>query len=120
MQRCAQTLVDAGNDFDVHTQVCHQAISRLLLVKSLQDGYFTAQLAQPLSGARQKVLRLLAVQMAFYVPARRLVDLERTAKNTLATLQKVGCTTKYRVSPSNHKYLQDTLVTKRTNYSLLR
>jgi hypothetical protein len=69
----------------------------LLLVKPLQDGNLTTQLVQTF---------LLATQHAFNIASCGLHGLERTAKNTLATVQKVGRTTKYCLNPSNHKYLQ--------------
>jgi hypothetical protein len=49
---------------------------------------------------------LLRAKHAFNIATRRLYGLKGTTKNTLATIQKVGRTTKNCMSPNNHKYLQ--------------
>jgi len=46
-------------------------------------------------------------EQAFNIAMSRLYSLKRTTKNTLATIKKVGRTTKNRMSPSNYKYLQE-------------
>jgi hypothetical protein len=69
----------------------------LLLIKALQDGNLAAQL--------RKAFLLTAVHV-FNIATRGLYRLKRTTKNTLATIQKVGRTTKNRMSPNNHQYLQ--------------
>ena len=68
----------------------------MLLVKALQNGNLARNLAR----------LLLTAQQAFNVTTSDLCGLKRTTKNTLATVQKVGRTTKNRMSPNNHKYLQ--------------
>ncbi len=92
-----QSLVHPSNGLGIQTQITGQAISRLLLIKALQDGNLAAQLR----GAF-----LLTAEHAFNIATSRLYCLKRTTKNTLATIQKVGRTTKNRMSPNNHKYLQ--------------
>jgi hypothetical protein len=70
----------------------------LLLIKALQYGNLEAQLSQAF---------LLRAEHALNITTRRLYRLKRTTKNTLATIQKVGRTTKKNcMSPNNHKYLQ--------------
>jgi hypothetical protein len=49
---------------------------------------------------------LLAVEHAFDIAARGFNRLKRTTKNTLATIQKVGRTTKNRMGPNKLQYLQ--------------
>ncbi len=92
-----QSLIHPGNSLGIQAQITSQSISRLLLIKALQDGNLAAQLREAF---------LLTAEHAFNIATSRLYRLKRTAKNTLATIQKVGRTTKNRMSPSNHKYLQ--------------
>ena len=92
-----QSLVDPGNGLGIQAQITSQSISRLLLIKALQDGNLAAQLREAF---------LLTAEHAFDIATRGLYRLKRTTKNTLATIQKVGRTTKNRMSPNNHQYLQ--------------
>ena len=92
-----QSLIHPGNGLGIQTQITSQSISRLLLIKALQDGNLAAQFSQAF---------LLTAKHAFNIATSRLNRLKRTAKNTLATIQKVGRTTKNRMSPSNRMYLQ--------------
>jgi hypothetical protein len=96
-QNHPQSLVDPGNGLGIQAQITRQSISRLLLIKALQDGNLAAQLREAF---------LLAAEHAFDIAARGFNRLKRTTKNTLATIQKVGRTTKNRMSPNNHQYLQ--------------
>ena len=92
-----QSLVHPSNGLGIQTQVTGQAISRLLLIKALQNGNLAAQLREAF---------LFTAEHAFDIATGCLNRLKRTTKNTLATIQKVGRTTKNRMSPNNHKYLQ--------------
>jgi len=92
-----QSLVDPGNGLGIQAQITSQSISRLLLIKALQDGNLATQLREAF---------LLAAEHAFNIATRGFNRLKRTTKNTLATIQKVGRTTKNRMGPNNHKYLQ--------------
>src|SRR5450759_3483457 len=86
MKQCnTQPLINPCHRLGIHTQVTGQSIGRLLLVKPLQDGNLAAQLVQAF---------LLATQHALHITSCGLHGLERTAKNALATVQKVGRTTK--------------------------
>ena len=96
-QNHPQSLVDPGNGLGIQAQIISQSISRLLLIKALQDGNLAAQLREAF---------LLAAEHAFNIATRGFNRLKRTTKNTLATIQKVGRTTKNRMSPNNHQYLQ--------------
>lgn len=96
-QRLAQPLIDSRNSLGIYPQITRQPVGRLLLVKPLQDGNLAAQLGKAL---------LLAAARAFYIASCGLRCFERTAKNALAAIQKVGRTTKYCMKPCNHKYLQ--------------
>jgi hypothetical protein len=98
MKQCdAQPLIDPSHRLGIQTQITRQSIGGLLLVKTLQDANLAAQLGQAF---------LLATQHALHITSCGLHSLKRTTKNTLATVQKVGRTTKYCLNPSNHKYLQ--------------
>jgi hypothetical protein len=90
-----QPLIHPGNGLDIRVQITVQSISRLLLIKALQDDNLAARLRKAV---------LLTVEHAFDIAIRCLNPLKRTTKNTLATIQKVGRTTKNRMSPNNHKY----------------
>ena len=92
-----QSLVDPGNGLGIQAQITSQSISRLLLIKALQDGNLATQLRKAF---------LLAAEHAFNIATRGFNRLKRTTKNTLTTIQKVGRTTKNRMGPNNHKYLQ--------------
>jgi hypothetical protein len=95
-QNHPQSLVDPGNGLGIQAQITGQAVRWLLLIKALQDGNLTAQLREAF---------LLAAEHAFNIATRGFNRLKRTTKNTLATIQKVGRTTKNRMSPNNHQYL---------------
>ena len=92
-----QPLIHPGKGLGIQAQITGQSISRLLLIKALQDGNLAAQLREAF---------LLTAEHAFDIATRGLYRLKRTTKNTLATIQKVGRTTKNRMSPNNHQYLQ--------------
>jgi hypothetical protein len=96
-QNHPQSLIHPGNGLGIQAQITGQAVRWLLLIKALQDGNLAAQLREAF---------LLAAEHAFNIATRCLNGLKRTTKNTLATVQKVGRTTKNRMSPNNHKYLQ--------------
>ena len=92
-----QSLVHPSDGLGIQAQITGQAVRWLLLIKTLQDGNLTAQLSKAF---------LLAAEHAFNIATRGFNRLKRTTKNTLATIQKVGRTTKNRMSPNNHQYLQ--------------
>ena len=92
-QGFSQTLVDARDDFDIDPQILRQPIGRLPLVKALQDRNFSTQTTQTFA---------LPTELTFHIPATGVQDLKGTTKNTLATPQKVGRTTKNCVSSSAH------------------
>jgi N-acetylglutamate synthase-like GNAT family acetyltransferase len=96
-QNHPQSLVHPSDGLGIQAQITSQSISRLLLIKALQDGNLAAQLREAF---------LLAAEHAFHIATRGFNRLKRTTKNTLATIQKVGRTTKNRMSPNNHQYLQ--------------
>ena len=92
-----QSLIYPGNGLGIQAQITSQSISRLLLIKALQDGNLAAQLREAF---------LLRAKHAFNIATRRLYGLKGTTKNTLATIQKVGRTTKNCMSP-NKRIPQD-------------
>jgi glycosyltransferase involved in cell wall biosynthesis len=96
-QRHAKPLVHPADRLGIHPEITCKAIGRLLLVKSLQDGYLASQFGQAL---------LFATRRALDIASCGLRGLERTAENALATIQKVGRTTKNRMDASNHEHLQ--------------
>ena len=85
MQRHTQALVYAGHYFYIHMQISAQAIGRLLLDESGQNRNLAAQPGQTF---------LLVALAAFHIAVRGLVDLKRSTKNALASLKKVGRTTR--------------------------
>jgi hypothetical protein len=89
-------LVHSRDCLVVEAKIVRETISRLLLVEALDDGDFRAY---PLQG----LLSSTGLIMAPHVPARRLRDLERTAKNTLFTPQKVGRAPENVLFCCNHK-----------------
>lgn len=74
-----QPLTHPGNGLVIQAQITSQSISRLLLIKALQDGNLAAQLREAF---------LLTAEHAFEIATRGLCRLKRTTKNTLATIQK--------------------------------
>ena len=106
-QNHPQSLIHPGNGLGIQAQITGQAVRWLLLIKTLQDGNLTAQLREAF---------LLAAEHAFNIATRGLDGLKRTTKNTLATIQKVGRTTKTVWAPITISISKDTLVTKRPNY----
>src|SRR5450759_1921328 len=94
----AQPLIDPCHRLCIQVQITIQPVGGLLLVKTLQEGNLTTQLVHAF---------LLATKHALNIASCGLHGFKRTAKNTLATIQKVGRTTKYCLNPSNHKYLQE-------------
>jgi hypothetical protein len=95
-----QFMIHPSNSLGIQAQITSQSISWLLLIKALQDNNLAAQLSQAF---------LLTAEHAFNIAISRLYSLKRTTKNTLATIKKVGRTTKNRICPSNHQYLQGCL-----------
>jgi len=95
-----QFLMHPSNSLGIQAQITSQSLSWLLLIKALQDNNLAAQLSQTF---------LLTAEHAFNIATRRLYNLKRRTKNTFATIQKVGHTTKNRICPSNHQYLQGCL-----------
>ena len=96
-QNHPQSLVDPGNSFRIQSQITRQSITRLLLIKALQNSNVAAQLREAF---------LLAAEHAFNIAASGLNRLKRTTKNTFTTIKKGGRTTKNHISPDNHQYLQ--------------
>ena len=96
-QNHPQSLVDPVNGLGIQAQITGQAVRWLLLIKALQDDNLATQLREAF---------LLAAEHAFNIATRGFNGLKRTTKNTLTTIQKVGRTTKNRMGPNNHQYLQ--------------
>jgi hypothetical protein len=93
LQRFAHTVIDAGDDFQVQAQILAQPIGGLQLIKALQDPDLPAQPPEALA---------FPATPTFHVAAAGVQDLKGTAENALATAQKVGRTTKNRMSSCNH------------------
>ena len=96
VDRLTQTLVDAAHRLVVQAQIRADAIGRLLLVESGDDGDF---LPQPL----QRLLPAAGCVPAAHVPAFGSVDLEGTAEDALSASQKVGRTVENVLPSSNHE-----------------
>jgi len=95
VERFSELLIHAGNLLVIGAQVMREAVRRLLLVKPLHDGNFSAD-------ALQRLLFSTALVPASNVSSARLRYLERTAENTLLSSQKVGCATENILSPLCH------------------
>ena len=78
-----QALIEAGNGLIIKPQIMRQAISRLLLIETLNDGNLGTNLLQGL-------LFSTGLVSASHIPSGSFYHLERTAENTLLTPQKVG------------------------------
>jgi len=92
-QGISQTLVHTRDDFDIDPQIFGQPIGRLELVEPLQNCNLSTQATEAFA---------FSTELAFHIPAACVQDLRGTAENTLAASQKVGRTTKNRVSSHNH------------------
>ncbi len=93
VQGFPQPLVDPCDHFDIDAQILSQPIRRLQLVEALEDHNLPSQAAQAFA---------FPTELAFHVPATGMQNLKGATENTLAAPQKVGRTTKNRVSSSNH------------------
>lgn len=85
------SMKDVGNPFDIDTQIPSQPIGGLELIESVQDGQLLAQPTQTFD--------LTAAQTFQMCPAG-VKNLKGATKQTLATLPKVGRTTKNHSSSS--------------------
>ena len=95
-QGITMPLVDPFHHFYIPTQFTGQTVGRLQLIKSLNDRDLAARSGEALG---------LDAVTALNIPADRAHHLERTAKNALATPQKIGRTVKSIVFSSRHRYL---------------
>ena len=93
VQCLPQSLIDTDNHFDIYSQILRQPISGLELIESLQDCSLSTQPTQTFT---------LPEERTFHMPATRVQDFKGSTENTLAPAQKVGPTTKIRVSSCNH------------------
>jgi len=93
VQGFSHSLIDAGDHFDIHSQILAQPIGGLQLIESLQNSNLATQARQAL---------VLSTERALHIPPTGVENLEGTTENTLAPAQKVGRTTKNRVSSRNH------------------
>jgi len=93
VQGFSHSLVHTGNHFDVDLQIPTQPISWLEQIEALQDRNLSTETTETFA---------FATELAFHIASTRAEDLKGPTKNTLATSQKVGRTTKNRVSSSNH------------------
>ena len=93
IQRFAHAVIDAGDDFQVQAQILAQPIGGLPLREAWQDPDLPAQPPEALA---------FATAPTFHVAAAGVQDLKGAAENALVTAQKVGRTTKNRMSSCNH------------------
>ena len=93
IQRFPEPLIDAGDHFDIHAQILAQPIGGLQLIEALEDPDLAAQ---PLEAFA------FPAPPTFHIAAARMEDLKGAAENTLPPPQKVGRTTKNRMSSCNH------------------
>lgn len=93
VQGFSHSLVHPCHHFDVHFQILTQPIGRLKQIEALQDHDLPTQMNQAFA---------LVAELAFHIAPTGVQDLERSTKNALPATQKVGRTTKNRVSSCNH------------------
>ena len=93
IQRFAHPVIDAGHDFHIQAQILAQPIGGLQLIEALQDPDLPAQSPEALA---------FATAPTFHIAAVRMQHLKGAAENVFATTQKVGRTTKNRMSSCNH------------------
>ena len=93
VQRFSQSLIHSGDHLDINAQVLTQSISRLELIEALENRNLPTQATQTFA---------LPTEWAFHIAATGVQDSKRSTENTLAASQKVGRTTKNRVSSGNH------------------
>jgi hypothetical protein len=93
VQGFSEALVDAGDHFDVDLQIPTESVSWLEQIEPLQDRNLPTQATETFA---------LATELAFHIAPTRVQDLKGPTKNALAPPQKVGRTTKNRVSSCNH------------------
>ena len=93
VERFSQPLVYPSNHFDIDAQVLRQSIRRLQLIEPLQNHNLSSQSTQTFT---------FATPWAFHIPATGTQNFKGSTENTLPAPQKVGRTTKNRVSSSNH------------------
>ena len=92
-QRFSEALIDASDHFDIDAQVLRQPIGGLELLEALEDRNLSAQSTQTFA---------FPTQLAFHIAPTSVQNFEGATENTLPAPQKVGRTTKNRVSSSNH------------------
>ena len=93
IQRFAHAVIDAGDDFHVQAQILAQPIGGLQLIEALQDPDLAAHPPEAFA---------FPTAPTFHIAAAGVQDLKGAAENVLATAQKVGRTTKNRMSSCNH------------------
>lgn len=91
----AELLIQSGNRLVIEAEVMRKSVGWLLLVETLDNGNFSANLPQ-------RLLFSTGLVPATNVSASRPRHLKRTAENTLFTPQKVGYATKNILSPLYH------------------
>ncbi len=96
VDRFAEMLIDAGDGLIVKAKVMREAIGRLLLVESLDNGNLRPH-------PFQRLLFSTGLVATPDVSSIRLRDLERTAENTLFAPQKVGRAPENVLFSCNHK-----------------
>lgn len=93
VQGFPESLVDPGDHFDVDLQIPTETVSWLEQIEPLQDRNLPTQASETFA---------FATELAFHIAPAGMQNLKGPTENTLATAQKVGRTTKNRVSSSNH------------------
>ena len=93
IQRFPYAVIDAGHDFDSQAQILAQPLGGLPLREAWQDADLPAQSPEALAFPTAPTL---------HIAAARVQHLKGAAENALAPAQKVGRTTKNRVSSCNH------------------
>ena len=92
----AQMLVDARDSLIIEGQIMREAVRRLLLIETLDDGDFCP-------GSLQRFLFSADLVPAPRISSGGLPYLKRTTENTLFAPQKVGRAPENVLFPSNHK-----------------
>ena len=102
VDRFTKVLVDSRDRLIVDTEIVGETVRRLLLIETLDNCNFFLQLFQ-------RLLFSTGFVSAPHIAATGFRDSKGSTKNTLLSLQKVGCATENVLLSCNHKDILDPL-----------
>ena len=96
VDRFSQTLVYSRYRLIISAKIMRESVGRLRLVETFQDTDLSTKLPE-------RLLFSTVFVPASHIATTSMIDLERTAENTLLTPQKVGLTTENILLGNSHK-----------------